>query len=186
VVDYILDKHCPYELKAGVLNYRYHVDACQALEATIANLQERISKHLDHSLHVLDFLEQANILGQLIAHHDEFDEHPRAYTSFFKATAPFKGHITFSGNNTAVDYSMSAAHSFGLPASLCYEPQSGPSGPSAPRHTPNSSHRYSHSTTCRHHHLQCHRCCKTGHIWRDCPYGPNGPQAAKKRYTQFD
>jgi hypothetical protein len=40
MVDYILDEHCPHKLKAGVLNYRYHVDVHQALEATITNLQE--------------------------------------------------------------------------------------------------------------------------------------------------
>jgi hypothetical protein len=45
-------------------------------------------------------LEQANILGQLIAYNNEFDNHPRAYTSFFKVITPFKGHVTFSGNNS--------------------------------------------------------------------------------------
>jgi hypothetical protein len=153
-----LDEHCPHELKAGVLNYRYYVDVHQALEATITNLQEWISKHLDLSMHMLDYLEQANILGRLIAHNDKFDNHPQAYASFFKATAPFKGHVTFLGNNTAVNYSMSATHSFGPPASLCYESQSSPSGLSNPQHTPSLSHRYSHSTNCRHHDLKYYHC----------------------------
>jgi hypothetical protein len=147
MVDYILDKHCPCELKAGVLNYRYHVDAHQALEATVTNLQEQISKHLDHSIYTLDYLEQANILGWLITHNDEFDNHPWAYASF-KVTTPFKGHIIFLGNNTAVNYSMSATHSFGPPASLCYEAQPGPSSPSNPQCTPSSLHCYLYSTTC--------------------------------------
>jgi hypothetical protein len=50
MVNYILDEHCLYKLKVGVLNYKYHVDAHQALKATFANLQEQINKHLDYSI----------------------------------------------------------------------------------------------------------------------------------------
>ena len=48
-------------------------------------------------MEVLSDLENANILGRIMAHHDEFEGNPKAYAAFFLKVAPFKGQVTNSG-----------------------------------------------------------------------------------------
>ena len=59
--------------------------------------------YLECSMEVLSDLENANILGHIMAHHDEFEGNPKAYTTFFLKVAPFKGQVT----NSRCDTSMS-------------------------------------------------------------------------------
>jgi hypothetical protein len=54
-----------------------------------------------------------------LAHHEDFDDNPKAYTTFFTKVAPFKGHITNSGCDTTVDPYAAGLISFGPPASAC-------------------------------------------------------------------
>jgi hypothetical protein len=42
-------------------------------------------------MEVLSDLENANILGCILAHHKDFDNNPKAYATFFTKVAPFKG-----------------------------------------------------------------------------------------------
>jgi hypothetical protein len=48
-------------------------------------------------MEVLSDLENANILGCIIAYHEEFNDNPKAYVAFFLKVTPFKGYITNSG-----------------------------------------------------------------------------------------
>jgi hypothetical protein len=75
--------------------------------------------YLEHSMEVLSDLENANILGHILAHHEDFDNNPKAYATFFTKVAPFKGHITNSGCNTTVDPYATGLISFSPPASAC-------------------------------------------------------------------
>jgi hypothetical protein len=75
--------------------------------------------YLEHSMEVLSDLENANVLGRILAHHKDFDDNPKAYAAFFTKVTPFKGHVTNSGHDTTVDPYTASLILFGLPASAC-------------------------------------------------------------------
>ena len=137
--------------------------------------------YLEKQMEVLSDLENANVLGRILAHTEEFDGQPEAYASFFQAVSPFRGHITYSGTNVSIDRYMSGAIALGPPAvskppppyihgtsadalcnskSICKPvtkvdtPVKMPSIPTGPR------------TTCG---KRCHKCRQLGHIRRECP-----------------
>jgi len=70
-------------------------------------------------MEALSALKNANILGHILAHMEDFEGYPEAYATFFRAVAPFHSHITYSGTNTAIDRYMSSAIALGPPASTC-------------------------------------------------------------------
>ena len=129
-------------------------------------------------------LKNANILGRILAHLEDFKGYPEAYATFFCAVAPFHSHITYSSTNTAINCYMSRAITLGLPASACTSactPVRTPHIPSIPYadqiHT---LHGHAHnlrmyqkkptpigprSTKSK----RCHKCREYGHIRRECP-----------------
>ena len=119
VVDYILQEHLPFDVQAGVQQYRHYDNARQAIANTITSLQEKYSHYLERSVEVLSDLENANILGRILAHHEDFDGNPKAYAAFFLKVSPFRGHVTNSGRDTTVDPYAASLMSFGPPASAC-------------------------------------------------------------------
>src|SRR5437879_2805739 len=86
---------------------------------TITQLQDKYMHYLEGSMEVLSDLENANILGRILAHHEDFNDNPKAYAAFFTKVAPFKGHVTNSGRDTTVDPYAASLISFGPPASAC-------------------------------------------------------------------
>ena len=119
VINWILAEHCPKDLLAGVLTYRHYQEAQYATQRQINALQERHMYYLERRMEALSALENANILGRILAHMEDFKGYPKAYTTFFRAVTPFHGHITYSGNNTAIDCYMSGAIALSPPASAC-------------------------------------------------------------------
>jgi len=94
VIDWILTKHCPKDLLAGVLTYRHYQEAQYATQRQINTLQERHMYYLERRMEVLSVLENANVLGRILAHMEDFEGYPEAYATFFCAVAPFHSHIT--------------------------------------------------------------------------------------------
>jgi hypothetical protein len=86
---------------------------------TITQLQDKYMHYLEHSMEVLSDLENANVLGCILAHHEDFDNNPKAYTTFFTKVTPFKGHVTNSSHDTTVDPYTAGLISFSPPASAC-------------------------------------------------------------------
>jgi hypothetical protein len=75
--------------------------------------------YLERSMEVLSDLENTNVLGHILAYHEDFNNNPKAYATFFTKVAPFKGHVTNSGHDTTIDPYAAGLISFGLPASTC-------------------------------------------------------------------
>jgi hypothetical protein len=75
--------------------------------------------YLERLMEVLSDLENANVLGYILAHHKDFDDNPKAYTTFFTKVALFKGHVTNSSYDTTVDPYTTSLISFSPPASAC-------------------------------------------------------------------
>jgi len=119
VIDWILAEHCPKDLLAGVLTYRHYQEAQYATQRQINALQERHMYYLERRMEALSVLENANVLGRILAHMEDFEGYPEAYATFFRAVAPFHSHITHSSTNTAIDRYMSGAIALSPPASAC-------------------------------------------------------------------
>jgi hypothetical protein len=119
VVDYIIQEHLSFDMQAGVQQFRHYDNARQAIQTTITQLQDKYMHYLEHSMEVLSDLENVNILGCILAHHEDFDDNPKAYAAFFTKVAPFKGHVTNSGHDTTINPYAAGLISFGPPASAC-------------------------------------------------------------------
>jgi hypothetical protein len=198
VVDYIIQEHLTFDVQAGVQQFRHYDNARQALQKTITQLQEKQMHYLERSMEVLSDLENANVLGRILAHHEEFDDNPKAYAAFFLKVAPFRGHITNSGRDTTVDPYAADLLAFGPPASACsvsplHPPYlsyaealkkstrdySSAPRPATRRKMPRRAFSATSSTTsssrsgrsfCGSHKTKrCHKCQKIGHIRRECP-----------------
>src|SRR5437588_1320818 len=106
-------------MQAGVQQFQHYDNARQAIQTTISQLQKKYMHYLECSMEVLSDLENANILGHILAHQEDFDNNPKAYATFFTKVTPFKGHVTNSGHDTTVNPYATGLISFGLPASTC-------------------------------------------------------------------
>jgi hypothetical protein len=106
-------------MQAGVQQFRHYDNARQAIQTTITQLQDKYMHYLECLMEVLSDLENANVLGRILAHHEDFDDNPKAYAAFFTKVAPFKGHVTNSGHDTTVDPYTAGLISFSPPASAC-------------------------------------------------------------------
>jgi len=141
--------------------------------------------YLERCMEALSALENANVLGRILAHVEDFKGYPEAYATFFHAVTPFHGHITYSGTNTAIDRYMSRAIALSPPASAC-TPAFTPVRVPCPLLT-----NYANQTCILHDHVRdirkyqnrkstpvgpcstkskrCHKCHQLGHIHRECP-----------------
>ena len=171
IINYIVEEHCPPDLKAGIINYRYHDNARHALETRVKDLNDRAMQHLEKAMQALDFLEQANVLGRIVPHADEFDDHPKEYAQFFMCFNPFRGQVAYSAVNTRIDPSMTQLIALGPPESVrrTHIPIKPPAytvqackGPTVTANKPIQSKTYNINK-------RCHRCYRKGHIRRDCP-----------------
>jgi len=137
-------------------------------------------------MEALSALKNANVLGRILAHVEDFEGYPEAYATFFRTVAPFHGHITYSGTNTAIDRYMSSAIALGPPASAC-RPKFVPVRVPCPLPTD-----YTNQIRVLHNHARnirkyqnrkptpagsrsnkskrCHKCNQLGHIHRECPH----------------
>ena len=184
-------------MQAGVQQYCHYNNACQAIANTITSLQGKYSHYLECSVEVLSDLENANILGRILAHHEDFDGNPKAYAAFFLKVSPFWGHMTNSGHDTTVDPYATSLMLFRLPASTCKPVSKMPHPwltyaealkssfcytlPCTPRsmlpcYLPSLSCMPSTASTSNTYYnkksksKQCYCCKRIGHIRQDCPY----------------
>ena len=135
-------------------------------------------------MEALSSLENANILGCILAHVEDFKGYPQAYANFFKHAAPFRGHITYSGTNTAIDRYMSGAITLSLPALACTPPHIRTSDILPPPYANQIKSLHDHLRTLRCYQMKptligpcstkskcCHECHQLGHIRHECPQG---------------
>jgi len=185
VIDWILAEHCPKDLLTGVLTYRHYQEAQYTTQRQINALQECHMYYLERHMEALSVLKNANVLGCILAHMEDFEGYPKAYATFFHAIAPFHGHITYSGTNTAIDHYMSGAIALGPPASAC-TPTFTPVCVPCPLPTNYANqicilHDHTHDI-CKYQNRKptlagphsnkskhCHKCHQLGHIRHECP-----------------
>jgi hypothetical protein len=119
IIDYIIQEHLSFDVQADVQQFCHYDNTRQAIQMTITQLQDKYMHYLECSMEVLSDLENANILGHILAHHEDFNDNPKAYAAFFTKVAPFKGHVTNSGHDTTINSYAASLISFSPPASTC-------------------------------------------------------------------
>ena len=165
--------------KIGVDHNNYHKDSFILLQVLTSVFCT------SRTLRLQDLNKNANILGCIMAHHDEFKENPKAYATFFLKVAPFEGQVTNSRCDTSVDLYTDSLLAFEPPAAKvvsdiymplktyaealkktsCRAPCPALSTSSATSTLSTTS-----STSSKNKYKCCHKCQKMGHIRQECPY----------------
>ena len=128
-------------------------------------------------------LENANILGHIMAHHNEFEGNPKAYATFFLKVALFKGQVTNSRCDTSVDLYANSLLAFRPPAakvvSDIYTPlktyaeavkKVSSRAPALSTSSATSASSTASLTSSKHKCKHCHKCQKMRYIRQECPY----------------
>ena len=83
-----------------IRQYQHHKQSQYAVQSAIRHLQDKEYKHLEKALKVLSDLEDANVLGHLLAHADvidmAFDSNDDHHHAWAQVLLDFRSHITQS------------------------------------------------------------------------------------------
>ena len=115
----MINEYFPYELSAAVRQYQFYKNTQYTLQQTIRTAQQKEWKYLEKAMEVLSELENANILGRLLAHTDQLAEalapNPDANVQYIKAIKGFAGDITESALDPRINRYCSAVEEQGEP-----------------------------------------------------------------------
>jgi len=97
----IVDNYFPPDLAAGVRQYQFYKDTQYVLQASVKSLEDKAQHYLEGAMEVLSGLENANILGCLLAHADIISANllakdAQVYTHYACLARSFQGDITQS------------------------------------------------------------------------------------------
>ena len=108
-INHVINTYFPLDLSTAVRQYQYFRETEQAIQRTIRTLQDKEMRYVEKAVGVLSDLENANVLGRLLAHSPEiedrlFDTYKRdkslrehnALTPFLTLANSFKGIVTQS------------------------------------------------------------------------------------------
>ena len=108
-VNHIINEYFPLNLSAAVRQYQYYRETEYAIQCTIRTLQDKEMRYIEKAIGVLSELENANVLGCLLAHSQEITDcllktcerdmlgpHNNPLTPFLTLATLFRGKITQS------------------------------------------------------------------------------------------
>jgi hypothetical protein len=107
-INHIINNFFPYDLAATIHQYQYFRETQYAIQASIHHLQEKEMRYLKHAVGTLSELENANVLGRLLAHDGDIVEYlitkgtPGSYLTYAKLSNSFKGQVTQSTLDTRI------------------------------------------------------------------------------------
>ena len=104
----IVDNYFPPDLAAGVRQYQFYKDTQYTLQASVKSLQDKEMRYLEGAMEVLSGLENANVLGHLLAHEDIISadllaQNTQVYTYYARLARSFRGDITQSVQDVRVN-----------------------------------------------------------------------------------
>ena len=118
-VDKVINEYFPYELSAAVRQYQFYKNTQYTLQQTIRTAQQKEWKYLEKAMEVLSELENANVLGHLLAHTDQLAEalapNLDANAQYIKAIKGFAGDITESALDPHINRYRSTVEEQGEP-----------------------------------------------------------------------
>jgi hypothetical protein len=181
-VNKVLKEHAPIDLIASVQQYCHYRDTQYHIQATANHLRKKEMQYLKKTMEVLSGLENANILGRIMAHNDvmmqELTETAGAVPHYLGIIKKFKGEVTKSAADTTINPLFSLSHP-SAPLTI-QKPPSSPrkeckaglfqKKPTLKRHPQMMVYHRDHlPRDPRHVDWRCHCCRLLGHIRRDCP-----------------
>jgi len=104
----IVNNYFPPDLTTGVHQYQFYKDTQYALQASIKSLQDKELQYLEGAMEVLSGLENANVLGWLLAHEDIIStdllaKNAQVYTHYAHLACSFQGDITQSAQDVHIN-----------------------------------------------------------------------------------
>jgi hypothetical protein len=113
-VNHIVSEYFPLDLAAAVRQYQYYKETHYAIQRSIKNLQEKEMRYIERAVGVLSDLENANVLGRLLAHNpiiqdqllsmDPADPYNyQAMARYAPLAGSFQGDITQSALDTNIN-----------------------------------------------------------------------------------
>jgi hypothetical protein len=185
-INAVLRDHCPLDLVAGVQQYRHYKRTQLAIQQVANEMRRKEMKYLEKSIEVLGELENANVLGRILAHLDVIATHladdPMANLHFANAVRGFQGEIPYSARNPAINPLYNALRPRPNPEELRPRVITRGTKDTPEPHSPLAERRFQMKTgkklqllngrrypTPMYTAKQCHRCRRWGHIRRTCP-----------------
>ena len=97
----VIDNYFPPDLTTGVHQYQFYKDTQYTLQASVKSLEDKAQHYLEGTMEVLSGLENANVLGCLLAHTDIISadllaQDAQVYTLYTRLAHSFQGDITQS------------------------------------------------------------------------------------------
>ena len=118
-VSKVVDEYFPYDLLAAVRQYQFYKSTQYALQRTIQTARAKELKYSEKALEVLSEMENANVLGRLLAHMDILSmalaPNTDAHFACIKAIRNFDGPITETALDARVNRHRSAIQEQGEP-----------------------------------------------------------------------
>ena len=175
----VVNEYFPYDLLATVQQYQFYKSTQYALQHTIQTTHAKELKYFEKALEVLSEMENANVLGCLLAHMDVLSmaltPKPDIHFAYIKVIRGFDGDIT----ETVLDLRVNCHHSTikeqgePIPDSV-FDEQCAKEQHIIDEHKDTLKRRkrqcHTHTTIFPlHAHKQCFRCGHFGHICLFCP-----------------
>ena len=115
----VVDEYFPYDLLATVRQYQFYKSTQYALQRTIQAAHAKELKYSEKALEVLSEMENANVLGRLLAHMDILSmalaPNTDAHFACIKAIRNFEGNITETALDARINRHRSAIQEQGEP-----------------------------------------------------------------------
>ena len=103
-VNKVLKEHAPVDLITSVQQYHHYRDTQYAIQQCANQLRRKEMQYLEKAIEVLSGLENANVVGQIMAHNDvmmeELADTPGAVPHYLEIVKRFKGEVTKSAADT--------------------------------------------------------------------------------------
>ena len=175
-VNKVINEYFPLHLSASIRQYQYYKDTQYSIQQAIRHLQEKNMCYMEKAIGILTGLENANVIGRLLAHSDilamELAPNPAANAHYSNAVTGFRGAITQSALDTTANPHHSPRQypndeedtginiSIGRNSRACFKEQN---------HWEAPRPRMDCIRIPLHTYRRCHRCYQQGHIHKHCP-----------------
>jgi hypothetical protein len=106
-VNKVLKEHAPVDLIASIQQYRHYRDTQYRIQSCANQLCRKELQYLKKAMEVLSGLENANVVGRIMAHNDimmeELIDTPGAIPYYLEIVKKFEGEVTKSAMDTTVN-----------------------------------------------------------------------------------
>ena len=114
IVNRVLKEYALIDLIASVQQYCHYKKTWYSIQHVTNHFQQKEIQYLEKAMEVLSGLENANIVGRIMAHNDimmeELANRPRAVPHYLEIVRKFEGEVTKSAKDTNINPLCSHPH----------------------------------------------------------------------------